>query len=741
MRRRGSASSERSAWGGALAAGLALAARGAVAEPPPRVHHPSGAEPPPREATRRARELLVLDGALPNVRELVAGARPHVDVLVVAPGEDGVALVARAIADRGGSVEAVHLVGHGAPGAIVLGASRLTRATIDRHGGALARWFGVRAPFERRPDLLVYGCDVAATREGELLLERLAELTGADVAASVDRTGSPALGADWTLEWTRGRIEAGVPLAPAVAAAYPATLDVFVVTNGDDTGEGSLRAAVAAANAREGEDVIVFAGLGPCAPGDVLASLDAGLCGVGAPAFDADLAIGTGAPEGALAIELATGAIAIEDDVAILGPGADALVVDARASTGRIFTIDSPFLEVEIAGLTLHGGSDERGGAILSAADLTLVDCVLSGNTSAGSDGGALNVTDGYARAERCTFRDNDAGSDGGAAVVYASFTAIDSVFEGNRASGQGGAIAAFGFLGGAVTLVGARVSGNDAGGAGGALYGYWGDVAITRSAIVGNTAATAGGGMALYSGSGAILGATFSANDAAYGGGALLARGGARLRIEACTIAANALGGSDGAGGVGLRGSAAARLVSSIVATNALAGGGDAGLVGADVDAPGAARARAERSLLGAVTGTLDLPADPDEAARVQVGVDPRLEPLGYNGGPTPKHALLADSPAIDTGSNEAGEAFDQRGPGFARVSGAGPDMGAFERQGTPSPDGGADGGVDPGAIDRGCGCDVAGGGPNGAAPRSTAALAIGAVLARLARRLRARR
>ena len=62
-------------------------------------------------------------------------------------------------------------------------------------------------------------------------------------------------------------------------------------------------------------------------------------------------------------------------------------------------------------------------------------------------------------------------------------------------------------------------------------------------------------------------------------------------------------------------------------------------------------------------------------------IQADPRLAPLANNGGPTPTHALMADSPAIDRGSNPLNRAYDQRGPGFPRVRGAFPDIGAFER------------------------------------------------------------
>ena len=72
------------------------------------------------------------------------------------------------------------------------------------------------------------------------------------------------------------------------------------------------------------------------------------------------------------------------------------------------------------------------------------------------------------------------------------------------------------------------------------------------------------------------------------------------------------------------------------------------------------------------------------------QVGIaNPGLGRLADNGGPTPTIALLAGSPAIDTGSNALAVdpttglplATDQRGTGFPRIVGGTVDIGAFER------------------------------------------------------------
>ena len=67
---------------------------------------------------------------------------------------------------------------------------------------------------------------------------------------------------------------------------------------------------------------------------------------------------------------------------------------------------------------------------------------------------------------------------------------------------------------------------------------------------------------------------------------------------------------------------------------------------------------------------------------------IDAKLGSLANNGGLTQTCALLAGSPAIDTGSNPASLAYDQRGAGYPRVSppGGQADMGAYETSPFPS-------------------------------------------------------
>jgi hypothetical protein len=202
-------------------------------------------------------------------------------------------------------------------------------------------------------------------------------------------------------------------------------------------------------------------------------------------------------------------------------------------------------------------------------------------------------------------------------------------------------------------------------GGGGAAIYLADGQAAgtITNSTIVGNSARI-GGGLSLAAPA-AVRNSTISGNVADEAGGGIFVGGlGAGDDfVSNSTITGNVVAG-DGFGG-GVYAAVQPDLHSTIVHGNFRFGtvpddvAGKAGVTGASN-----------------LVGISSAPLPPGTLT----GVDPLLGPLANHGGRTRTHALLPGSPAISLGGNAAGLATDQRGPGFPRVVGAHPDIGAYE-------------------------------------------------------------
>ncbi|HEX2826786.1 MAG TPA: Ig-like domain-containing protein [Burkholderiales bacterium] len=174
----------------------------------------------PIQTSESRRELVIVDGAVGDYQALVdalqAGRDTPLDVYVLDPAADGVRQIGEILAARR-DVAAVHLVSHGSAGALELGSTVLDSAALQRDRDSIAAW---RDALAADADFLIYGCDVASGAQGQAFVGALAALTGADVAASTDLTGSAARGGDWTLEYSAGRIDA----AQLSAAAWQGTL-------------------------------------------------------------------------------------------------------------------------------------------------------------------------------------------------------------------------------------------------------------------------------------------------------------------------------------------------------------------------------------------------------------------------------------------------------------------------------------------------------------------------------------
>jgi CSLREA domain-containing protein len=414
---------------------------------------------------------------------------------------------------------------------------------------------------------------------------------------------------------------ARLALEPLEERTVPAT--IFTVTTlADETnpvGPLSLREAIGDANLNAGADTINF---------------QPGLSGT---------------------ITLSLGQLQITDSVTITGPAAAVITISGN-NASRIFFIDdrtTAVINVTISGLTLtHGNSGtENGGAILLPGNdaLILSGMVIVGN-STGNEGGGVCISAPSSSShtlltlEDSTVNNNHAGKGGGGLVI----TGDDTVAQVRNST----------------------ISGNSAGDDGGGIECHYSSLRVEDSTISGNSA-QGGGGIQVDQATLTLEDSTVSGNSVTGGAGGLFIGGDTIIRNS--TIAFNTADSDnfDGTSGGGLFVFAGAvTLQSTIVADNIVGATG----VHPDIDGTVTATFSLIKDIAGTSFGL-------GSTANI-VGLDPRLGPLQFNGGPTKTHALLAGSPAIHHGASPSGMIFDQRGPGFARRAGIAADIGAFEVQ-----------------------------------------------------------
>ena len=177
------------------------------------------------------RELILVDSNVEDADALISSILEEnpdrsYEVRLLNSEQDGISQISAILDQAEGSISAIHVLSHGSEGSIQLGASRLDANSLSGHAAEIAGWADA---LTAEADLLFYGCNLAGDASGEELIDTLAALTGADVAASDDLTGNTAAGGDWDLEKQVGTIEAQVLSASDYQGTLLETDNGFVV--------------------------------------------------------------------------------------------------------------------------------------------------------------------------------------------------------------------------------------------------------------------------------------------------------------------------------------------------------------------------------------------------------------------------------------------------------------------------------------------------------------------------------
>ena len=216
--------------------------------------------------------LVFIDSNVEDYQSLISGVSPNAEVIILDETLNGIEQITERLAIEQ-NIEAIHIISHGSPGSVQLGANTLNNSNIESFAPGLKQWRKALIP---GADILLYGCNVAADvsvttdidyirhisqeltplsrslsrlkatpdnldnsligfcvddfrdRRGvktpggtgvkptkpNQFLDRLSELTGADIAASANLTGNATLGGDWELEVQTGRIDTPNHLTP-----------------------------------------------------------------------------------------------------------------------------------------------------------------------------------------------------------------------------------------------------------------------------------------------------------------------------------------------------------------------------------------------------------------------------------------------------------------------------------------------------------------------------------------------
>ena len=431
--------------------------------------------------------LIIVDSRIENYEQLlenlVSDSSIDYQVAILNAHTDGIQQITDLLAGQQ-SFDAIHIASHGSAGSLQLGSTTIDAGNLATYQSQFSSW---AQNLSEDADILLYGCDVAGSLDGQWLVNQIGEWSGADIAASDDLTGHDSLGGDWEFEYVVGAVETEVAFSLDVQQNWTGTLESVTVTTLDDVVDSTASSVADLINDPGADGVI---------------SLREAIIASNANA-DADVIyLGAGVHTLSIAGSGTSGDLDINRDVHIIGLANGSSVVDGSGLTDpntmigdRIFDVSNQ--SATFQHLTITGGNSAiSGGGIRigsNAVEVIVDNVIVTGNHTQGSGGGIANSS--ILTVTNSTISSNTAGDDGGGIASNNGETELTNVTaSGNEAVDLGGGVY---LANDSHNLTNVTLSGNEANFGGGiGLFGGFTRVDLTNVTIADNTAGIDGGGI-----------------------------------------------------------------------------------------------------------------------------------------------------------------------------------------------------------------------------------------------------
>ncbi|NJM60900.1 MAG: DUF4347 domain-containing protein [Oscillatoriales cyanobacterium RU_3_3] len=177
-----------------------------------------------KSESQAQKNLAIIDSKVENYQQLVRGIKPGTEVFVLDRTQDGIKQITEILSDRT-DIHSLHIISHGKVAGLEIGSTALNPDNIESYSSQLKQW---GKALSQTGNILIYGCNVAAGKSGKEFTDQISEITGKNLAASSNITGSTKLGGNWQLEVTTGQINVELAFKPEVLATYNYVLGILV---------------------------------------------------------------------------------------------------------------------------------------------------------------------------------------------------------------------------------------------------------------------------------------------------------------------------------------------------------------------------------------------------------------------------------------------------------------------------------------------------------------------------------
>uniref|UniRef100_UPI0039A4E192 DUF4347 domain-containing protein n=1 Tax=Nostoc piscinale TaxID=224012 RepID=UPI0039A4E192 len=161
--------------------------------------------------------LVIIDAGIDDYQILKSGILPTAKVTVLNKHTDGITQISALCSNY--PAASIQIIAHGSPGCLQLGNSQLNLDNLHSYSQQLQQW--------QATEILIYGCEVAQGEQGKSFIQKLHQITKANIAASAGKIGNAQQGGSWELEHKLGEITSDVALSAEIRQAYPGVLVTF----------------------------------------------------------------------------------------------------------------------------------------------------------------------------------------------------------------------------------------------------------------------------------------------------------------------------------------------------------------------------------------------------------------------------------------------------------------------------------------------------------------------------------
>ena len=146
------------------------------------------------------KQIVFIDTQVEDYQQLIRAFDKNTEIHLIQSNENGFDKINQTLKGYK-NIDSLHIIGHGSAGQILFGDALLSNDTFNQYSKTLKSIGNNLSP---SGDILFYGCNIASNEKGLSLINKISEITKADIAASDDVTGKSG---DWKLESKVGNIE------------------------------------------------------------------------------------------------------------------------------------------------------------------------------------------------------------------------------------------------------------------------------------------------------------------------------------------------------------------------------------------------------------------------------------------------------------------------------------------------------------------------------------------------------